>query len=59
MALLKFIPQNLMECQKESIENITKSDANFAPAFVDHHSLPDINSNGHCLTKNNISIPKK
>ena len=59
MALLKFIPQNLMECQKESIENITKSDGNFAPAFVDHHSLPDINSNGHCLTKNNISIPKK
>ena len=59
MALLKFIPQNLMECQKESIEKITKSDGNFAPTFVDHHSLPDINSNGHCLTKNNISIPKK
>ena len=35
MALLKFIPQNLMECQKESIENVTKSDGNFAPAFVD------------------------
>ena len=59
MALLRFIPQNVMECQKESIENITKLDGNFASTFVDHHSLPDINSNGHCLTKNNISIPKK
>ena len=44
---------------EESIENITKSDSNFAPNFVDHHSLPDINFNGHCLIKNNISIPKK
>ena len=48
-----------MECQEESIENKTKSDGNFAPSFVDHHSLPDINFNGRCLTKNNISIPKK
>ena len=45
-----------MKCQKESIENITKSDANFAPTFVDHHSLPDIKFNGHCLAKNNIFI---
>ena len=44
---------------EESVENITKSDSNFAPNFVDHHSLPDINFNGHCLIKNNISIPKK
>ena len=44
---------------EESIENITKSDRNFAPTFIDHHSLLDININGHCLTKNNISIPKK
>ena len=44
---------------EESIENITKSDSNFAPTFVDHHVLPDINFNGHCLIKNNISIPKK
>ena len=44
---------------EESIENITKSGSNFAPTFVDHHVLPDINFNGHCLTKNNISIPKK
>ena len=36
---------------EESIENITKSDNNFAPAFVDHHVLPDINFNGHCLMK--------
>ena len=29
-----------------SIENITKSDSNFAPTFVDHHLLPDMNFNG-------------
>ena len=42
---------------EESIENIAKLDSNFAPFFVDHHPLPDINFNGHCLMKNNISIP--
>ena len=42
----------------ESIENITKSDSNFAPTIVDHHFLPDTNFNRHCLIKN-ISIPKK
>ena len=26
----------------ENIENITKLDSNFAPTFVDHHVLPDI-----------------
>ena len=41
----------------ESIENITKSDSNFVQTFVDYHVLPDINFNGHWLTKN-ISIPK-
>ena len=40
------------------IENITKSYSNFALTFVDHHLLPDMNFNGHCLIKN-ISIPKK
>ena len=44
---------------EESVENITKSDSNFAPTFADHHLLPDMNFNGHCLIKNNISIPKK
>ena len=44
---------------EEDMENITKSDSNFAPTFVNHHLLLDINFNGHCLTKNNISIPKK
>ena len=44
---------------EESIENITKSDSNFAPTFVDYHLLPDMNFNGHCLVRNNISIPKK
>ena len=42
----------------KNIENITKSDSNIAPTFVDHHLLPDINFNEHCLIKNNISIPK-
>ena len=42
-----------------SIESITKSGSNFAPTFVNHHLLPDVNLNGHCLIKNNISIPKK
>ena len=44
---------------EENIENITKSDSSFAPAFVDHHLLPSINFNGHFLIKNNIFIPKK
>ena len=43
---------------EENIENITKSHSNFAPTFVDHYLLPDININGHCLI-NNIYIPKK
>ena len=43
---------------EENIENITKSDSNFAPIFVEHHLLPDINFNGHCLINNNITIPK-
>ena len=34
---------------EENIENITKSDSNFAPTSVDHRVLPDINFNGHCL----------
>ena len=42
----------------ESIENITKSDSSFSPSFVDL-LLPDMNFNGHCLIKSNISIPKK
>ena len=28
---------------QENIENLTKSDSNFAPTFVDHHVLPNIN----------------
>ena len=43
---------------EENIENITKSDSNFAPTSVDHRLLPDINLNGHCLI-NNIPISKK
>ena len=44
---------------EEKFENITKSDNNFAPTFVDHHILPNINFNGHFLIKNNISVPEK
>ena len=38
---------------EENIENITKSDS-----FCYHHLLPDMNFNGYCLIKKNISIPK-
>ena len=44
---------------EENIQNIAKSNSNFTPTFVDHHLLLDMNFNGHCLTKNNISFPKK
>ena len=44
---------------EKSIENITKSGSNFALTFVDHHLLPDMNLNGHCLMKNNILSLKK
>ena len=44
---------------EEVIDNTTKSGGTFGPTFVDHHALPDINFNGHCLMKSNISIPKK
>ena len=44
---------------EKNSENITKSGNNFAPTFVNHHVLPDINFNGHCLIKNVIYIPKK
>ena len=44
---------------EENIENITKSDGNIAPTFVDHHVLPDINFNGNCLISNNISVSKE
>ena len=49
----------LVPVPEQIIENITKSYSNFAPTFVDHHLLPDMNFNGHYLIKNNISIPKK
>ena len=49
MALLRVICRNLMELSKNNIEDITKSGNNFAPYFFDHHVLPDINFNEHCL----------
>ena len=45
VVLLGFIRGNLMECQKENIENIAKSDNNFASTFVDHNVLQDKNFN--------------
>ena len=48
----------MLEENIENTENITKSDGNFAPLFVDHYLFPDINFNGHCLINNNISTPK-
>ena len=36
-----------IEMSKESIENITKSDINFAPTFTDHQISPYINFNRH------------
>ena len=44
---------------EEDIEDITKSDSNFAPTFFDHHVLPEVDFNRHCLINNNISISKK
>ena len=44
---------------EESIENLIKSEIIFAPIFVDQLLLPNKNFNGHCLIKNNNSVPKK
>ena len=60
VALLGLICENLREngMLGENIENIIKSDSNFAPTFVDHYLLPGVNFNGDCQV-NNISVPKK
>ena len=44
---------------ENNIENTTKSGSNFAPIFVDHHVLHNINFNENCFINNKISIPKK
>ena len=36
---------------EENLENITKSDNNVAPTFLDHHLLPDMSFSGHGLIK--------
>ena len=36
---------------EESVKNITKSDCNSAPTFVDHSVLPYINFNRDCVIK--------
>ena len=35
---------------EENIENVTKSDINFARNFDDQHVIPDINFNEHWIT---------
>ena len=47
------------EIPEEIIENMTKSNSNFALTFADYHVLPGIHFNRHCSINNNISIPKK
>ena len=61
MTLLRFNRESWKSnrISEENIKNITKSDSNFPPTFVDHYLLRDGNFNGYCLIKNNISIPKK
>ena len=44
---------------EENIEDITESDCNFAPTFLDHYLLPDINFNECYLMQHNASIPPK
>ena len=44
---------------EESIENITRSDTNFAPVVADHHLLPDFTFNSHCLIKLMIFVSLK
>ena len=61
MTLLRFNRESWKSnrVSEKNIENITKSDSNFPPTFVDHNLLRDGNFNGYCLIKSNISIPKK
>ena len=44
---------------KEIIENITKLDNNLVSTFVDPHLLLDMDFNGDCLIKSDISIRTK
>ena len=52
-----FISTTLVESWKsngmweERLKNITKSDSNFTPTIANHHLLPDMNFDGHCLIK--------
>ena len=50
---------NSIGMPEECIENISNSNSNFVPTFVDHYSLPNIIFNEHYLIKSNISIPKR
>ena len=50
---------NLMECQKKILKIQLNQAAIFAPNFIDHHVLPDINFNVHCLINNNLSTAKR
>ena len=49
----------LLKILRNITKNITKSDSNFAPTFVDHHVLPEINFNGHCSINDIIGYISK
>ena len=55
---IKYYSWKSNEMSEEGIENITKSDSNFAPTFVDHHVVLNINFDRYCLI-NNIYVPEK
>ena len=43
---------------EKSIENITKSDSNFAQTFADHHLLPNMNFNPKTAGRLNLTPPQ-
>ena len=55
----KYIKYFSVTTRIKSWKSNTMSDNNFAPTFVNHHSIPDMNFNGQRLIKDNIYIPKK
>ena len=43
----------------KSNENLFQSDSNFAQTFIDHHVLPEINFDGHCLIDKCKNVERK
>ena len=44
---------------EESIEDLTKLDSLFAPAFIHHYILPEVNFNEHYLINKKFLFVKK